>query len=362
MIIGIANIIGCKNTSGTSNPPVATSDPVISGTNVVGQTLSCTDGIWTGSLPITFTYQWKRNGLDILGATSSTYVLVQADASNTITCVVTATNIAGSANATSSNSFVILDADAYAFLNASTITDATITTAINVLCVDLKSNNLWTKCYAIYPFVGGTSSTHKWNLKNPIDSDGAYRMIFNGGFTHSSTGVLGNGVNSFADTKFPMNGLPQNDSHLSIYCRTNTTANIIDYGVQFTTVSYSSFITCKLSNNFNSRLNTSGFSDGLTSNTDSKGHYLSYRNNSANITTRKNLNTDNTFAQTSTTAGTNTLPIYLGNLNFNGSPLGGYYSNREYAFATIGTALTAGESTTFYNIIQTFQTTLSRQV
>lgn len=257
---------------------------------------------------------------------------------------------------------VAIDADAQAFLTAAGITNATITSAINTLVVDLKANNLWTKCYAIYPFVGGTSSTHKWNLKNPVDSDIAYRLVFNGGFTHSSTGLLGNGVNSFADTKFPMNGLPQNDSHLSIYCRTDTTANIIDYGVQFTTVSYSSFITCKLSGNFNSRLNTSGFTDGLTSNTDAKGHYLSYRNNSANITTRKNLNTANTFAQTSTTAGTNTLSIYLGNLNFNGSPLGGYYSNREYSFATIGTALTAGESTTFYNIIQTFQTTLSRNV
>lgn len=257
---------------------------------------------------------------------------------------------------------IAIDPDAQAFLTAASITDATITSAINTLVVDLKANNLWTKCYAIYPFVGGTSSTHKWNLRNPLDSDAAYRLIFNGGFTHSSTGLLGNGVNSYADTKFPMNGLPQNDSHLSIYCRTNTTGNIIDYGVQFTSVSYSSFISCKLSGNFNSRLNTSGFTDGLTANTDSRGHFLSYRSDSVKITTRKNNNIATAFNQTSTTAGTNTLPIYLGNLNFNGTPLGGYYSNREYAFATIGTALTSGDSSIFYNIIQTFQTTLSRQV
>lgn len=258
--------------------------------------------------------------------------------------------------------FVSVDPDAQTFLTATGITDSTISAAINTLVVDLKGNNLWAKMTAIYPLVGGTSTTHKFNLKNPVDSDAAFRLVFNGGWTHSSTGILGNGVNSYADTKFAMNLFSQNDSHMSVYCRTDTTANIIDYGVQFTSVSYSSFITCKLSGNFNSRLNTSGFSDGLTSNTDAKGHYLSYRNNSANITTRKNLNTANTFSQTSTTAGANTLPVFLGNLNFNGTPLGGYYSNREYAFATIGTALTAGESTTFYNIIQTFQTTLSRQV
>lgn len=257
---------------------------------------------------------------------------------------------------------VAIDPDALAFLTAASITDATITSAINTLVVDLKANNLWTKCYAIYPFVGGTSGTHKFNLINPADTDAAYRLVFNGGFTHSSTGLLGNGVNSFADTKFPMNGLPQDNSHLSIYCRTNTTGNIIDYGVQFTSISYSSFISCKLSGNFNSRLNTSGFTDGLTANTDSRGQFISFRSDAVKITTRKNNNVATAFNQSSTTAGANTLPIFLGNLNFNGTPLGGYYSNREYAFATIGTALTSGESSTFYTIIQTFQTTLSRQV
>jgi len=77
--------------------PVNTSPPVISGKNLVGALLKVIDdGTWTGTLPITFTYQWKRSGFDIIGETNSTYNTVLADLGQTITCEVTATNMVGS--------------------------------------------------------------------------------------------------------------------------------------------------------------------------------------------------------------------------------------------------------------------------
>lgn len=84
-------------------PPSNTMAPVISGTQVVGSSLSSTTGTWTGTAPITYTYQWYRGVTLISGATSSSYTLVQADAGNAsnITCQVTATNGGGSATATS---------------------------------------------------------------------------------------------------------------------------------------------------------------------------------------------------------------------------------------------------------------------
>ena len=91
----------------TGNPPVNTVAPVVSGTGVVGQTLTTTDGTWTGTLPITYTYQWERNTNDIFGATSQTYVLVSADAGTNIRCVVTATNIGGASSAASNAIAVI---------------------------------------------------------------------------------------------------------------------------------------------------------------------------------------------------------------------------------------------------------------
>lgn len=85
--------------------PVNTVAPVVSGTATVGQTLSTTDGTWTGAPAPTFTYQWQRAGSNIGGATSSTYVLVAADYANTIRCVVTATNsVAPSGVSANSNS------------------------------------------------------------------------------------------------------------------------------------------------------------------------------------------------------------------------------------------------------------------
>jgi hypothetical protein len=77
--------------------PANTSPPTISGTAVVGQTLNCQPGTWTGSP--TFTYRWRRNGTII--ATGQNYTLVAADAGTAITCEVVGTNGSGTGTATS---------------------------------------------------------------------------------------------------------------------------------------------------------------------------------------------------------------------------------------------------------------------
>ena len=86
-----------------ANGPILQTSPVASGTAQVGQTLSTTDGTWQGFTPITFAYQWRRDAINISGATSSTYTLVAADYTTDIDCVVTATNSLGSASADSND-------------------------------------------------------------------------------------------------------------------------------------------------------------------------------------------------------------------------------------------------------------------
>jgi hypothetical protein len=93
-------ILPTKFTSTDSGPPAApvnTVAPALSGDFFVGQTLTCSTGTWTNS-PISYTYQWRNAGVDIGGATSSTYVLVAGDDGDSITCNVTATNGSGSAS------------------------------------------------------------------------------------------------------------------------------------------------------------------------------------------------------------------------------------------------------------------------
>lgn len=79
--------------------PVNTVAPVVSGSAIVGGTLSCTTGTWTYNEAPTYAYQWKRDGVDISAATSSTYQLVSADNGKPMSCAVTATNTGGSNSA-----------------------------------------------------------------------------------------------------------------------------------------------------------------------------------------------------------------------------------------------------------------------
>lgn len=87
--------------------PSNTSPPVVSGTAQVGQTLTMTQGSWSGSTPMSFSYGWQRcdsNGnacAAIAGATKATYLVVSADVAHTLRGVVHASNSFGSTTATS---------------------------------------------------------------------------------------------------------------------------------------------------------------------------------------------------------------------------------------------------------------------
>ena len=88
--------------------PVDEFPPKISGKDVVGSILTVIDnGQWSGNLPLTYSYQWKRNGIDIIGETNIAYTIVLADLGLDIYCEVTATNVLGSAGAISNLIYVI---------------------------------------------------------------------------------------------------------------------------------------------------------------------------------------------------------------------------------------------------------------
>jgi hypothetical protein len=88
--------------------PRNTAPPTIGGLLKNGQLLSVTNGSWTGSEPISYTYRWQLCGVlgnsctDIAKATSSTFLLGLLDVGNTLRAIVTASNAAGSASAQTS--------------------------------------------------------------------------------------------------------------------------------------------------------------------------------------------------------------------------------------------------------------------
>lgn len=104
--------------AGPAGPPRNTSPPLITGTAQQGKTLTASSGTWTGTQPMSFSFQWLRCGSggghcsSIAGATNQTYALVAADAGGTIRIRVTATNVAGSASARSDPTKVVVATNA----------------------------------------------------------------------------------------------------------------------------------------------------------------------------------------------------------------------------------------------------------
>ncbi len=88
-------------------PPHRVEAPQVSGTPSVGQQLTCLRGIWTGKPPPAFGYRWLRDGVSIASATAATYTVELADQGHLLSCVVTATNSEGSAEAESNNGVAI---------------------------------------------------------------------------------------------------------------------------------------------------------------------------------------------------------------------------------------------------------------
>ena len=244
------------------------------------------------------------------------------------------------------------DADAQAFITAAAITDATQKSAIDTLVKGMKADGIWTKMKAIYPFVGGTATTHKWNLKDPRDLDAAFRLVFNGGWTHSSTGATPNGTNGYADTLLiPSTSLSISSSHLSVYSRTNTPSTAYT-GYDIARGNYS-LITQYNGNTFFANLENAGLYLASATVSNGLGFYIASRLNNTSVQGFKNSSKLINAVQSSSLATSSLLIGSIGTTNF---------SSKQYAFASIGDGLTDTEAANLYTRVQAFQTALSRQV
>ena len=256
------------------------------------------------------------------------------------------------------------DPDAQAFITATGIS-GTNATATNQLVIDLKAANIWTKMKAIYPMVGATATTCKFNLKNPVDSNAAFRLTFFGGGTFSANGYLPNGTNAYADTFYtPSVNSTLNSSHVSFYSRTNTDAVSIDIGAN-NLLGGTSGATMLYTRSTNINYGVIDLYPAIAGdyiqagNTDSRGFY-SLSRTASNLS--KSYKNGNVLSSKTNTGNRSTKSIVLSALNKDSPDQITSFSNRECAFASIGDGLTDAEALAFYNAVQTFNTTLARQV
>lgn len=237
------------------------------------------------------------------------------------------------------------------FLTNTGIVDATISGAVRTLAMRLDDYGIWTKVRAFYPFVGGTATTHKYNLKDPRDLDAAYRMVFAGGWTHNSNGVTGNGTNTSGDSKLANNVPSQNSLNLGVYNRTAGTGGVEWSGSS----SPRTWLAGNISGTAYFDMNNSASTATTTAPADVRGTLMANRTDSAS--TELNLNAQGqrtTAAASSAPTATN---FILG--QFSG---GGFNTARNYAAAWIADGLTPLEEANLRAAVQTFQTTLSRNV
>jgi hypothetical protein len=267
-----------------------------------------------------------------------------------------------------------LDPDAELFLTASNITDQTQTEAINDLVVGLKNADIWDKMIAIYPFVGGTEETHKYNLKDPRDLDEAYRLVYSGNITHSLTGVKSDRTdplvadNDFLNTNLPINWTNFNtDIHLSSYGsetesqgfvmgrRVGTGTGARDFHLaprnNLTESSVFFFGVPHSSNGFytNQGLNTTslGFFHGSRI-----GNIVRFYRNEEQIFINNNF---------TLTALASTIPIYILNCNVNN--ISTVFGTRTtISYVGIGLGLTDQQEIDLNTIITSYQTKLNRNV
>ena len=252
------------------------------------------------------------------------------------------------------------DPDAQLFITATGIS-GTNATATNKLVIDLKSANIWTKMKCIYPFVGTTSASQKYNLKDPRDLDIAFRLTFNGGGTFSSNGYQPNGTNAYANTWF-MCSVNSTASNISagVYSRTNSIGTGASFG-GVTNAGEGTSINIKYTDN-NTYYSANNFASNGGGNfvSDTRGLFIV---NKFGATTTKLYKNGLTIATATPTTG-NVAPssyVFFGARAVIPSIVDSY-DNKENAFSFIGNTLTDAEALALYNAVNAFQVTLGRNV
>ena len=224
--------------------------------------------------------------------------------------------------------------------------------------VDLKNAGIYSKLDALYPMLGGVPASCKWNAKNPVDTNAAFRLAFLGGVSFSqSIGIQGDGVGGYAETYWVESAQTPTSANTTIgffVSKTGTTG--IDMGIQYPP---GGWLGLQSSNGTNmaGAIQTSSF-NAITGTTNSQAR------NFFGLTRTTNSQVSFVRAgggvQTITT-NTNIARSGLSIAILVGSGFGNY-SNRGIGTAFLGDGLSTTELGNLRDIITTFNTTLGRNL
>ena len=254
-----------------------------------------------------------------------------------------------------------IDQNVRNFALAANINDSTLINSLDTLASQLKSNNLWNKFYALYPLVGGTSDSCKWNLI----TTSSFTLNYTGSFNFTNTGISGSGTTSNINTSFipSINSTDwATNNSIGVYVNTNVTGGY-DMGAESpfpaSPAGADTYLISRFTDNTARFFNSSSLS---VASTDSTGFW--FGNISGSSGTNMNLykNGTSVASKASPTTYTITRALYFTANNQESGPSASDNSRRQYSLSFIARAFNSTEASTFYTIVQNFQTSLNRQV
>lgn len=226
---------------------------------------------------------------------------------------------------------------------------STISAATTTLFTSIVSAGLWDKIGSFYPMIGGTLDCCKFNGKNPLNTDGAFRLVYVGGVSANNDGLVFNGTNAYANTYWaPGTQLPNTNGHISTYIQLiSGTGQWLGADSAPTTRFYMGNAGTANAINSSGEQNYPGTPTGFsvmtrTGSTNvqlyNDGTYNSYNDNAAASST-----TNNSF---------------IGARNNGGSP--GNYTNMTTNWVSFGQGLNQTEAEALRSAVVAFETALSR--
>lgn len=243
------------------------------------------------------------------------------------------------------------DTDAQAFFTGAGINDTTQKNAWNTFVISAKASGYYSKFYYFYPFIGGDATKHSYNAINTAN----YQMTWSGtAATHNSNGVT-SATGSKGSTGFNSGSFfTTTSAHIGIYLNQTGLSGIdiilFDASVGANAIAYDT---------------TSGGTAGFLNGKDTPYTSLSSGLVVANLFDDAGDGYvelyNNSTLVSSTYMGTNS-PASGTELIYFGAYLPIYGSTANLRAAWAAQSFTSAQMTAFNTHLQTFQTSLSRNL
>jgi hypothetical protein len=246
--------------------------------------------------------------------------------------------------------------EAYAFLERVVQSGGTLNSTISAATINLftsiVSNNLWDSIDVFYPIVGGNSQGHMQGAGSRYLN--AYNLSFNGGWTHSASGMTPNGTNGYANTQYN--------------ARAVVATNLVSLGAYVNEAGYTGSVMGAIDANtdiYQIRMNQPVGEIQGQPNTTLAGAVGTSLSIAAGMFIVSRTGTTETFVLQNATptsltqaeGNVDTTQTWIGARNYGPSFT---YGNKRISFVFMGRTLSVPQAQTLRSIIETYQAALSR--